>query len=159
MLYLIKKLYEFNSEELNLFELVMLSTGMFKQSIDAKKLIFNNLLDLRQTIKGDQEIIQFSTRNLIDNAIKYSPVNGIITVTVRMDDKAFVVSVRNDGKGMTEKQLNNLFTFRQQEPSERGAGMALTLSREFITLLNGRIWAESKPGKGGDFLLFASHIV
>ena len=143
--------YELISEELNLFELVTLSAGMFKQAMDARKLIFNNLLDPRQTIKGDREIIQFINRNLIHNAIKYSPVNGIITATLKMDDKSFVVSVRNEGKGMTEKQIQNLFSFRQQESSDRGAGMALTLSREFITLLHGTIWAESKPGKGTTF--------
>jgi len=143
--------YEFISEELNLFELVAVSADMFKQAVDAKKLTFNNLLDPEQTIKGDREIIQFINRNLIHNAIKYSPVNGVIAAALEMDDKEVVISVRNEGKGMTQKQIHDLFSFKRKDSSDMGAGMALTLCKEFIILQKGRIWVESKPGKGATF--------
>jgi len=143
--------YQFISEDLNLHDLVAQSAVMFKHALDARQLILNNLVGPQQTIKGDREIIQFINRNLIHNAVKYSPLHGVIKITAKTDGREVVVAVSNEGDGMTENQLNNLFTFRQQESRDRGAGMAMTLSREFITLLGGRIWAESKPGKGAAF--------
>jgi len=78
-------------------------------------------------------------------------VNGVISASIKTNRKEVIISVKNEGKGMTEKQLNNLFLFRQHETDDQGAGMALTLSREFIMLLNGKIWAESSIGDGATF--------
>lgn len=143
--------YEFIPEELNMYDLMEHSASLFKQTMSTKSLIFNNLLDPEQIVSSDREIIQFINRNLIHNAVKYSPVNGVISASIKTNGKEVIISVKNEGKGMTEKQLNNLFLFRQHETDDQGAGMALTLSREFITLLNGKIWAESTIGNGATF--------
>jgi len=143
--------YEFIPEELNMYDLMKHSASLFKQTMSTKSLIFNNLLDPEQIVSSDREIIQFINRNLIHNAVKYSPVNGVISASIKTNRKEVIISVKNEGKGMTEKQLNNLFLFRQHETDDQGAGMALTLSREFIMLLNGKIWAESSIGDGATF--------
>ena len=139
-------------EPLNFYELFEQSTSMFKQEIDEKRLIFNNLLDPALSISSDREIIQFINRNLIHNAIKYSPVNGIIKVTAKTkNNENIILSVRNEGKGIAETELESLFTFSERDSVDRGAGMALTLCRDFITLLNGSIWAESILDEGSTF--------
>ena len=143
--------YEFIPEELNMYDLMEHSASLFKQTMSTKSLIFNNLLDPEQIVSSDRGIIQFINRNLIHNAVKYSPVNGVISASIKTNGKEVIISVKNEGKGMTEKQLNNLFLFRQHETDDQGAGMALTLSREFISLLNGKIWAESTIGNGATF--------
>jgi len=143
--------YEYIKEPLNLYDLMTQSISLFKQTIETKNLIINNLISPEEIIKGDKEIIQFINRNVVHNAVKYSPPGGIITVSSKTDIDQLVISVSNEGAGMTEYQLNNLFSIKRQDSSERGAGMALRLSSEFIGLLNGKIWAESTPGNGATF--------
>jgi signal transduction histidine kinase len=138
-------------ETLALSVLIGQSAEMFRQSITAKSILFNNLVDPEQTVNSDREVIQFVNRNLIHNAVKYSPENGVITVSAKISEKDLTISVRNEGLAMTPEQLQNLFTFRQHESFDRGAGMALTLSREFLDLIGGRIWAESQDGVGTIF--------
>ncbi|MCR8560377.1 HAMP domain-containing histidine kinase [Mucilaginibacter sp. BJC16-A38] len=143
--------YKLVPEPLDLSEMIGQSAQLFHPAMAAKHITFNNLVDPLLVVNSDREIIQFINRNLIHNAIKYSPENGTITATMKTSAAEIVVCIRNEGRGMTEKQLNALFTFRQKESSDRGAGMALTLSKEFVALLNGNIWAESKPGEGAAF--------
>jgi signal transduction histidine kinase len=143
--------YIFTAEQLNLRELTDQSFSLFQHKIDEKQLVIHNKIDLGFTFKSDREIIQFINRNLINNAIKFSPKHEVITCTVTSTSSEIIISVKNAGKGMNEAELNNLFSFKQNDTTSRDAGMALTICKEFITLLNGRIWAESKPQFGATF--------
>ena len=143
--------YQPGLEELNLYTLLEESGSMFRQLIENKCLILNNLVDPTQTIRSDPQMLQFINRNLVHNAVKYSPVNGIITMMMKHKPGELVVCIRNEGAGIAPDELERLFTFRKTAATDRGAGMALTLSKEFILLLGGRIWAESVPGDGAYF--------
>ncbi|TWJ04593.1 signal transduction histidine kinase [Mucilaginibacter frigoritolerans] len=143
--------YIFTAEQLNLRELIEQSFSLFQHKIDDKQLVINNPIAPEFTLKSDREIVQFINRNLINNAIKFSPQCGAITCNVTSTESEIVISIKNEGKGMTETELNHLFSFKQSETTSRDAGMALTICKEFITLLNGRIWAESKPEFGATF--------
>ena len=143
--------YVFTPEKLGLYQLIEQSAGMFKQAMEKKEIVFQNMVNTELVINSDREIVQFINRNLIHNAVKYSPQKGTITVKIGEKQNELIVSVGNEGKGMNQEQLGNLFRFKNKESIDRGAGMALTLSYELITLLKGRIWAESEPGKGANF--------
>jgi len=143
--------YIFTAEKLNLRELIEQSFSLFQHKIDDKQLIINNHIGQDFIFKSDREIIQFINRNLINNAIKFSPQCGVITCNVTSSQTEIVISIKNEGKGMTETELNNLFSFKQYETTSRDAGMALTICKEFITLLSGNIWAESQLKYGATF--------
>ncbi len=138
-------------DAINLHKLIEESKVFFKQPIEKKSLIFNNLLDPELTAGGDVELMRFINRNLVHNAVKHSPPNSVITASVKCRLNEVIVAIKNEGKGMTEKQVNDLFKFKEHHSGEKGAGMAMALSSEFIALMNGEIWAESNPGESTTF--------
>ncbi len=92
--------------------------------------------------------------NLFTNAIRYTEKGGI-TVTVELTGDAVVVGVHDTGVGIPPQQLESVFEeFRQLDAGLRrsgGAGLGLALSRQFVELHGGRIWAESRVGQGSTF--------
>ncbi|WP_448959128.1 ATP-binding protein [Larkinella arboricola] len=118
-----------------------------------KNLSLVNCVSRNLSITADREIIQFINRNLIHNAIKFSPTGSSITVDASYTHQEVIVSVKDKGAGMTQEQLDKLFAFTASSHSaiDRSAGVALTICKDFITKLNGRIWAESEPGRGTTF--------
>ena len=93
--------------------------------------------------------------NLLNNAIRFTP-RGAITVGVQSDGREVVVSVADAGVGIPPEQLGRIFEeFYQVDMSLRrpsgGAGLGLAISKRFVELHGGRIWAESEVGKGSTF--------
>ncbi len=99
-----------------------------------------------------QRIIQV-LRNLIDNAVKYSPDGGLVVVRGQVSDTEVVISVADQGVGIAPENLNRLFEkfFRVKTGLGRhvvGTGLGLPISRAIVESHGGRIWAESQVGQG-----------
>ena len=92
--------------------------------------------------------------NLLSNAFKYTADGKSITMAVRMESGCLFVSVRDEGKGMDLRKIDNLFgrfeTFGKTDPN-RSTGIGLSLVKEFVDLLHGTIQPESIPGQGTVF--------
>lgn len=92
--------------------------------------------------------------NLLSNAFKYTADGKSITMAVRMEFGCLFVSVRDEGKGMDLRKIDNLFgrfeTFGKTDPN-RSTGIGLSLVKEFVDLLHGTIQPESIPGQGTVF--------
>jgi signal transduction histidine kinase len=91
--------------------------------------------------------------NLIDNALKFTPIGGRITVEGRRVDQIVEIRVRDTGSGLAPDEISVIFDrFRQVEKRGRmGLGLGLYISRSIIESHGGRIWAESVPGNGSIF--------
>jgi signal transduction histidine kinase len=92
-------------------------------------------------------------RNLLDNAIKYSPDGGLIVVRGTVQQKEVAVSVADQGIGLAPEHLNRLFEkfFRAKSSLGGhvvGSGLGLPISRTIVEAHGGRIWAESQLGQG-----------
>ena len=107
------------------------------------------------TIHADRELLQFVNRNFIHNAIKFSPAYSTITVSAEVTHSEVIVCVRDEGKGINPEKLPQLFDFKKElrydNDKEKGAGVALMISKDFIDRMFGRIWAENAGGKGAVF--------
>src|SRR5262249_14591265 len=95
--------------------------------------------------------------NLIDNAIKYSPEGGVVTLRARRREGVIEVRVSDQGIGISERDQRNLFRkfFRVDAAMSRGIrgiGLGLYLVRGFVAAMGGRIWVESEEGKGSTFV-------
>jgi signal transduction histidine kinase len=94
--------------------------------------------------------------NLVDNAIKYSPDGGTITVRLSTASESLMVSVEDEGVGVSPEQAERLFDrfYRANGTLERttkGVGLGLFICRALVEAQGGRIWVESQPGRGSTF--------
>ena len=107
-------------------------------------------------LDADPDRIVQVLRNLLDNAVKYSPEGGLIVVRGDVHEEEVVVSVADQGVGLTPEHLNRLFEkfFRAKSSLGRhvvGSGLGLPISRTIVESHGGRIWAESILGRGTTF--------
>jgi signal transduction histidine kinase len=107
-------------------------------------------------LDADPDRIAQVLRNLLDNAVKYSPEGGLIVVRGELRAEEVVVSVADQGVGLTPEHLNRLFEkyFRARSGPARhvaGTGLGLRIARAIVEGHGGRIWAESQLGVGTTF--------
>ncbi len=106
----------------------------------------------------DPEILKLVVRNLVNNAVKFTPQGGIITVSIGQEDNGCLVSIHDTGIGMTDEQQQKLFTSEVKSTygtgNEKGVGLGLSLSNEFVKLLGGKIMVQSKPNEGSVFSVY-----
>ena len=94
--------------------------------------------------------------NLLNNAIKFTPDNGSISVITKRDDKNIEISISDTGIGIPANMHEDIFDpFVQVDASNKrkygGTGLGLALTRRFVEMHNGKIRVESEPGKGSTF--------
>ena len=109
------------------------------------------------SVHADSSMISTAIRNILSNAIKFTPDNGVIEVTLENQKGEAVVSVKDSGKGMKPDIVKRLFKLSEKVTSSPdtannvGSGLGLILCQEFIQKNNGKIGAESELGKGSKF--------
>jgi len=105
---------------------------------------------------GDPDKIEQILTNLVGNAIKYSPGGGEVLVTVEHDGDTVQVSVRDQGIGMSPRDMGQLFekfyrVDREEVRRAGGTGLGLYITKRLVEMHGGRLWAESWPGVGSVF--------
>lgn len=105
--------------------------------------------------EGDPDLLFQVFRNLYENAVKYSPNGQLIRTRVRRNGNSLILQVIDDGSGIAPEHVSTVFErFRRPgaDPTVRGMGLGLYLSRHLVDVQGGRIWAESAgPGTGASF--------
>jgi two-component system sensor histidine kinase VicK len=104
-------------------------------------------------VEADANRVRQVLRNLIDNAIKYSPDGGLVVVRGEIRAAEIVISVADQGIGIAPEHLNRLFErfFRVRSGlGDRvvGSGLGLPIARTVVESHGGQIWAESQLGEG-----------
>jgi two-component system sensor histidine kinase GlrK len=104
-------------------------------------------------IKIDSEKILQALRNIIGNAVKFTPEAGRVTISAKSVDHGVEVSVADTGPGIPGEHLVTIFekfqqVFAKGSSSIKGTGLGLAISKEIINRHGGKIWAESQPGRG-----------
>lgn len=102
--------------------------------------------------EGDEELIAQVSRNLAENAAKYSPGGGTITLGAEAASGLITVSVRDEGPGIPEEEQGRIFQrFHRASTGTQGMGLGLYLCQIVVAAHGGRLWVESAPGKGATF--------
>ncbi len=125
-------------------------------SANNKNIKIINKIGNHQIAYVDPQMFNTIFRNLIQNAIKYTPANGTIEIGHTEDDNFDVFYVKDSGIGMSPEIKNNLFkiekkTLREGTEGEPSTGLGLLLSKEFAELHNGRIYLDSEENIGSTF--------
>ena len=96
--------------------------------------------------------------NILNNAIKYSPDGGTITVSMKTTDEQMILSISDQGLGTPKQDLPRIFdrfyrVDRARSRAQGGTGLGLAIAKEIIKQHNGFIWAKSEYGKGSTFTI------
>jgi two-component system, OmpR family, phosphate regulon sensor histidine kinase PhoR len=108
------------------------------------------------TVLGDSSRTRHVLSNLLENAIKYSPDGGHISVIVAPEGGRLCFTVRDEGLGIPRREQERIFEkfYRLDAPMTRGvggSGLGLYICRELVRRMDGRIWVTSEPGTGSSF--------
>lgn len=126
--------------------------GEMQRRTDEHRIIVD-LPDDFPIVQADPHWIKQVFRNILDNAVKYSPDGGLILIQGEERFSDVVVSIADQGIGISPEDLIPLFEkyFRVQDPNGfrvPGTGLGLPIARTIVEAHGGRIWAESKVGEG-----------
>ena len=110
------------------------------------------------TVIGRDERVGQVIRNLIDNAVSFSPDGAPVTIAAAADNGLARITVEDRGPGIPPENLESIFErFYTERPSEHGfgknSGLGLSIARQIVTSTGGRIWAENRDGGGARFVV------
>jgi two-component system, sensor histidine kinase and response regulator len=144
---------DFNPKSFDIILLIHEVTLLLNDIARQKSINIVNTLPPGIQVQADKEMISTVLRNLISNAIKFTQPNGKITISAKVQQNQFVVSISDTGVGISKERIDKLFNISDGystpgTQNEKGTGLGLILCKEFITKNNGEIWVESKAGIG-----------
>lgn len=133
--------------------------GNLYQLIVSKKRI-NFSIELTEEIRlfADENMAYVTLRNIVSNALKFTPQGNAVTIKAFSQDDMGVVTIEDEGIGMSQSYLEKLFTDEQLPLTkgtndEKGTGIGLILCRKFIQMNKGKLLVKSVEGKGSQFTI------
>lgn len=142
-------------QDLSVHQLVLETGELYSEQIQKKKIWIHNQIPEALRIHSDKGMLQVVLRNLISNAIKFTPEGGDIWVNHRSDREYHYLDVKDTGIGMSDAILRTLFTnstiSMAGTNNESGTGLGLSICKEFLSKDDGFLLVESVPGKGSMF--------
>jgi signal transduction histidine kinase len=142
-------------QKLDVSEQVNEVVRLLHLQFEAKKIYIEKKNDLPAHAFADKNIINLVLRNLVSNAIKFTPEKGRIIIGTYESSSCVEVYVQDTGKGISPEEMkkinsNNFYTTNGTK-SEGGTGLGLMLCREFLAKNDGHMVIESEPGVGSTF--------
>jgi two-component system sensor histidine kinase GlrK len=127
---------------------------------EAKNIRVENDIGEIPSVSVDEERIMQVLRNLLGNALKFTPRGGSVRVQVRREEDLVQVSVTDTGPGIPKEHIGLIFEkFRQASPEGRrilGTGLGLAIVKYIVHAHGGRVWVESEVGQGSTFTFVLS---
>jgi signal transduction histidine kinase len=141
-------------------DLIKLTNGTFKlfaAQAERKSIALNNHIDRYVFAYADNDMMMAVLRNLISNAVKFTPMGGSVTVRTEPDGDYIKLIVSDTGVGMNREEKMRVFTNAYYTTlgtdNEIGTGLGLAICRDFIALNHGRMDVQSEVGKGTTFIV------
>ncbi len=131
---------------------------LYRNEIKKKSIVINNQVAANHNVFADQQQFNIIFRNLINNAIKFTPNEGLITISTEIKDKNLVIQVTDTGVGMTEADIQKLFSNTENFSKygtnlEKGTGLGLRLVKAMVIKNDGEIIVKSQPNQGSQFII------
>ncbi len=113
-------------------------------------------LDPEEKIVSDPQFLMQAMDNLLNNAIKFSPKNSQVGIDLQKTNKAFTISVFDNGPGIPPEEVGKLFekyTQLSTKPTagEHSTGLGLSIVRKYVRVMGGEVWQENRPEGGSVF--------
>jgi signal transduction histidine kinase len=148
-----KYLNKFESERIDLSEIISNNIPLFKSSTTLKSINLEINQGKQTYIQGNLNMINSILRNIVSNAVKYTPLGGTIIITTERVLKIIRLTVSDTGQGIQPEIINSLFEYGVNQSTigtngEVGSGLGLVLCKELVTNNEGVIKIESHEGVG-----------
>lgn len=149
-------LIPFSPQNIALADICNNAVEVLLPDAEKKNIPLHNQIKTDLTLFADADMLKTVLRNLVANAIKFSNSGNGIYIYAEETTSAVTIVVSDNGTGISREDLTRLFDLTEiftnnGTAGEKGTGLGLLLCREFVEKHNGRIWAESEPGKGSEF--------
>ncbi len=150
--------FPYKPEKLQLKELADETLQVLANIAASKKINLLHDIDSNLLIWADKNSFQTIIRNLLSNALKFTEEGGEVKLSAKAANDFVVVNVIDNGVGITEQKMKNLFHLDNKKSTwgtsgEKGVGLGLSLAAEFAQLNHGSISAESEEGMGSIFTI------
>jgi two-component system NtrC family sensor kinase len=131
----------------------MFGAQIKKKNIKLEIDMANDLKELRANPIRIRQMLD----NLLGNAIKYTPANGSVNVSISMQDHQIILKIQDTGPGIPPDEQGRVFEkfFRATNAPEQteGSGLGLAIVKSIVDSHQGRVWVESTVGKGSTFIV------
>ena len=148
----------FSPSNINLFDIVATESENLKDIAHSKQISVINKVPVDFQLFADENMLKTIIRNLISNALKFTPKTGSVVINAAKVPEGNKITVSDTGIGMSAEIVAKLFKIQEHittkgTENEKGSGLGLILCQEFVNQHKGKIYAESTPGKGSDFII------
>lgn len=153
------KKHEFVYAEIRLNDIISHVIKMSLPQAKSKNILITALCNPEEiSLLTDSQALTSVIYNLVFNALKFTNPGGKVEIRAAQTEKATVISVKDNGLGIPEEQLNKLFRIDEAistagTENEKGTGIGLILVKEIVDKLKGTVSVESEPGKGSIFFV------
>jgi signal transduction histidine kinase len=122
------------------------------------ELLLENDLNRDLVIEADSALLQQAIYNIVENALKYNSIGGKVKVNISSKNGFATYEISDNGIGIAPIDLPHLFekfyrSGRREAYNQRGSGLGLAIVKSIIEKHNGKVWVESKLGRGSSFYI------
>jgi len=138
--------------------LISENVSLVEPAANLKNISVESVSDQSPKVNADHNMLSAAIRNIVSNAVKFTMPGGKIGVRTNISNHDVVISVEDNGVGMTKEQVEKLFRMEENYSSkgtagEKGTGLGLILAKEYVEMNGGTIEVASEPGKGSRFVI------
>ena len=150
---------EIEKEPFSLKQCIYDTFSAIEEKAEAKKISIDYEISVKKdALFGSPLLIEEAIRNIMLNAIKYTPENGTVNLFVTEDDAYFIIEITDTGIGIPSEETGKIFkefyrASNAKKMERDGTGLGLSISKEVAQRHGGRIWASSHEGQGSTFTL------
>jgi two-component system sensor histidine kinase/response regulator len=144
---------KYTPKKLSVNNLINKTINLFEGQFTLKNIEVDLQIPENLSWTTDPNMIEFTLRNILSNAIKFSPKESRISIKVENKDKKLTCTITDYGIGMDTNQIDKIFVqtsdkVRRGTNNEKGTGLGMSLAHEFTMQMNGKLFVESKPNEG-----------
>lgn len=150
----------FNPEHIPVSPLVSIIVKSFAEHALQKNITVSIIDETNgdETVLSDRTALVQILENLVSNAVKYSPLGSNVNFKIRDESDYIRFSVKDEGPGINEEDMKRLFgkfarLTAQPTGGEHSTGLGLSIVKKLTELMKGKVWCESTPGKGAEFIV------
>ncbi len=149
---------QLKKEPFSLTDLMEVCLSRVAPLADRKQIVIASEPAPTLVLEGDRELMEYAFYNLLNNAIKYSPSDTRVKISTSLQGSVLRLSVKDEGIGMDEKELKQIFqkfyrTKKAEASGEAGTGIGLSIVKQIVTHHGGQMEVTSQPGHGSCFTI------